>query len=121
MITNEKIRKIQREIEKDLQQKKMLGLEKERSFVKTIQIEQLDRSELVELVKQSVNEALREKERTDFEKQTFNIKEAAEIIKKSDTHVRRLIRDGLLRTTADGKFVSGRELNRYLGEYNISK
>jgi len=84
--------------------------------MKKIELEQLDKEELAEIVKASVSEVLKMKAEDNFEKQTFNIKDAAKILKRSENYLRKIVTQGILKTTSDGKFITGKELNRYLGE-----
>lgn len=85
--------------------------------MKQISVQELDKSELVELVKQAVSEAFNQTKEKDFIKKTFNVKETAKVLNRSENYIRKIIHLGVLKTTADGKFITGKEINKYLGNY----
>lgn len=82
--------------------------------MKQISVQEIDKSELKELVKDAVIEVLKVNTSQEFERNIFSKKETSEILKRSESFVRTLVSEGILRTTADGKFISGYEINRYL-------
>lgn len=83
--------------------------------MKQLSVQQLDKSELVELVKRAVSEAYSQTREKDFDRKTFNIKETAKILNRSENYIRKIIQQGVLKTTSDGKFITGKEINKYLG------
>ncbi len=83
--------------------------------MKQIQIEQINSSELMALVRTAVSEAYNNHQEKEFEKMTFNIKETAKKLKRSENFIRKLVNQEIIKTTADGKFITGKELNKYLG------
>lgn len=83
--------------------------------MKLISVQQIDKTELEQLVMDSVFKAISKEKEDSFEKQTFNVKETAGILKRSEAYVRKMIGQGILKTTAEGKFVTGKEINKYLG------
>lgn len=85
--------------------------------MKQLSVEQLDKFELIELVKQAVSEAYSQTKESDFDRKTYNIKETAKILNRSENYIRKIISQGVLKTTSDGKFITGKEINRYLGNH----
>lgn len=85
--------------------------------MKQLSVEQIDKSELIELVKQAVSEAYNQTKEKDFNRKTYNIKETAGILNRSENYIRKIISQGVLKTTSDGKFITGKEINRYLGNH----
>jgi len=83
-----------------------------------MKFEQKDFEFLPGMIQESIKNYFDKKEHKEFEKQTFNITETCKIINRSYNYVKDLITDGYLKTTSDGKFISGKEINRYLGEQN---
>ena len=73
--------------------------------------------EIIEpIIKKSLDEYFREKEKNDFEKKLYSISEIQKILGMSYNWVAGKIKDGTLKTTSDGKFVTGKEINSYLGQ-----
>jgi len=66
-------------------------------------------------IEKAVRKVLNEKENNEFEKQLFNRKQASEIFNIHPTTLTNKIDAGYIKTTPDGKFISGAEINRYLG------
>jgi len=83
-----------------------------------MKLEQKDIEILRPLIENTIQKALAEKENKEFEKKIFNITQTAELIGKSYNFVSNLIKEGYLETTADGKHVSGKEINKYLNLNN---
>jgi len=71
---------------------------------------------LKDFIKESVKEEFETHREKEFEKRIYNISETAKILKKSYNYVSNQIKSGNLKPTADGKHISGKEINRYLGE-----
>jgi hypothetical protein len=86
--------------------------------MKNIQITQLDKTELESLIQNAVSQGVREAAEKEFESRIYSIKEVMEKTGKSYEYVKKKIRDGFLIPTADGKSVSGAELNKFLGKIN---
>jgi len=80
----------------------------------------IDLSDLAEVVRENVLLAMREFKASDFEKETFSIKDTSIKIKRSENYVRKLIAQGVIKTTIDGKFITGMEINSYLGNCPLS-
>ncbi|NPA44419.1 MAG: hypothetical protein GXO49_02690 [Chlorobi bacterium] len=68
------------------------------------------------IIKESIKEVLLEIEKEKFEKQTFTKTEVAEMMNKSYNYVTSLINKGYLKTTLDGKLITGRAINEYYNE-----
>ncbi len=80
-----------------------------------MKLEEKDFEFLQPMINKGINEYFENKENKEFEKKTFNISETEKIINCSYNFVKKLIQDGYLKTTADGKFITGLEINKYLG------
>ncbi len=79
-----------------------------------MKLEKEDFNFLKDIVKDVFTEFETERQNKDFERKTFTTQETAEQIGRSYNHVSNLVKRGILQTTADGKFISGYEINRYL-------
>jgi len=65
----------------------------------------------------SLRKVLREKQNEEFGKQLFSINHVArEILKISWSTLDKKIKAGFIRTTPDGKFITGHEIDRYLND-----
>jgi len=82
--------------------------------MKQILVQQIEKTELFELMKDAVSEVFKVNTNNEFERKIFSKKETAEILNRSESFVRTLVTEAILQTTADGKFISGYEINRYL-------
>ncbi len=73
--------------------------------------------EIIEpIIKKTIDEYFIEKEKRDFEKQIFTVTQVKTMLGKSYNWVKSKIKDRTLKTTSDGEHISGKELNRYLGQ-----
>lgn len=68
------------------------------------------------IIKETIDSYFIEKEKKEFEMKIFNITQAAEIFGKAYNWVSDRMKDGTLKTTSDGKHISGKEINRFLGQ-----
>lgn len=69
------------------------------------------------IIEASVRKILKEEKDEEFEKQLFSINHVAkEILKISWSTLDKKIKAGFMKTTPDGKFIPGYEINRYLNE-----
>ncbi len=83
-----------------------------------MKLEKKDFEFLPGLIYESIENYFDNKEKKGFEKKIFNISETAKEIGKSYNFVSSLMKKGYLKTTKDGKHISGKEINRYLGIQN---
>jgi hypothetical protein len=67
---------------------------------------------IIETIKDCFNDQINQ----DFEKKLYSITQAQKILGMSYNWVSGKIKDGTLKTTSDGKYITGKELNRYLGQ-----
>lgn len=81
-----------------------------------MRLEPTDLEMLAPIIKSTLEKFFNEKEKNDFEKKIFNITQTKEILGKTYGWVVNRIEDGTLKTTIDGKHITGKEINRYLGE-----
>ena len=81
-------------------------------------IEKKDFDFLPDMIKGIMEELYEKRENNEYEKRIFNIQQTSNELGKSYNFVVSLIKKGYLKTTKDSKHVSGKEINRYLGEHN---
>lgn len=73
--------------------------------------------EFIKGIEISLRKILREEKDEEFNKQLFSINHVAkEILKISWSTLDKKIKAGFIKTTPDGKFIPGYEINRYLNE-----
>lgn len=80
-----------------------------------MKLEPQDYESLEPIIYKSLTRYFKEHENNEFEKKIFNITQAAEQLGKSYNWVSERMKDGTLKTTSDGMYISGKEINRYLG------
>jgi len=80
-----------------------------------MKLEEKDFEFLQPMINKGLETFFNRKEKKEFEKRIFNITETAKEIGKSYNFVVSLITKGFLKTTKDGKFITGKEINQYLG------
>lgn len=68
------------------------------------------------MIQESLESYFIKKEKNDFEMKLYNITQTAEMLHKTYNWVVARINDGTFKTTIDGKHITGKEINRYLGE-----
>ena len=68
------------------------------------------------MIEETIKSCFIEQKNKDFEKQVFTVTQVKKMLGKSYNWVKSKIKDGTLKTTSDGEHISGKELNRYLGE-----
>ena len=78
-------------------------------------LEKKDFEFLQPMIYKSIETYFKNKENADFEKQIFNKTQTAEKLGRSYGFITNLINAGYLKTTADGKHITGLEINNYLG------
>jgi hypothetical protein len=82
---------------------------------------QIEKSELAEMIENSVRKAMNEKQETTFTNKTYSITQAAKQLNlHHDTLVKR-IEAGYVQTSPDGKRISGTEIKRYSGVLKSKK
>lgn len=81
-----------------------------------MRLEQKDLEMFAPIIERTLKKYFDEKEKNEFEKRIFNITQTKEILGKTYNWVVDRIKDETLKTTSDGKYISGKEINRYLGE-----
>ena len=79
-----------------------------------MELEKKDFEFLQPMINQGIENYFKQKEKADFEKKIFNITQTAEIMGKTYNFVAGLMRKGYLKTTLDGKHLTGAEINNYL-------
>ena len=79
-------------------------------------IEKKDFDFLPDMIKEIMEDLFNKRENNEYEKRIFNVQQTSNEIGKSYNFVVKLIKTGYLKTTTDGKHVTGKEINRYLGE-----
>ena len=79
-----------------------------------MKLEQTDLEVFKLMIKQTITDYFNKKENKEFEKKIFNITQTAEIIGKAYNFVSDRIKDETLKTTADNKHITGKEINRFL-------
>lgn len=81
-----------------------------------MRLEPTDLEMFAPIIERTLKNYFDKKNKNDFEKKIFNITQTKEILGKTYNWVADRIKDGTLKTTIDGKHVTGKEINRYLGE-----
>jgi len=74
----------------------------------------LSPEELKQMMKDSFKEAIQEQSQKDISKLTYSISSTAKSLKRHHDTVKKLICDGKLKTTTDGKRVLASSLETYL-------
>lgn len=74
----------------------------------------LSPEELKQMMKESFKEAIREQSKKDISNQTYSISSTAKLLKRHHDTVKKLICEGKLKTTTDGKRVLAVSLETYL-------
>ena len=67
------------------------------------------------MITESIEDYFKNRTNKEFEKKIFNIQQTAKELGKSYNFVTSLIKKDFLKTTKDGKFITGKEINNYLG------
>lgn len=80
-----------------------------------MKLESNDFDILKPFIKESIVTTLTELNKQEFEKKIYNYTQTAEIMGKSYNWVTDRIKDETLKATTDGKYITGKEINRYLG------
>ena len=80
-----------------------------------MKLEPQDFDILKPFIKESIVTTLTELSKKEFEKKIFNIKQASGLLGKSRNWVSDRMKNGTFITTSDGEYISGKEINRYLG------
>lgn len=70
--------------------------------------------DLKQMMKEGFKEAIQEQSQKDISKQTYSISSTAKLLKRHHDTVKKLICEGKLKTTADGKRVLASSLETYL-------
>jgi len=79
-----------------------------------MKLEQTDLEVFRLMIKQTITDYFNKKENKEFEHRLFTIKEVIKMTHKSYGYIRGLIDKGTLKTTKDGKFISGKAINDFL-------
>lgn len=80
-----------------------------------MKLEKKDFDFLQPMINKGIETFFKNKENSEFENKIFNITETSKEIGKTYNFVVSLIKKGFLKTTKDGKFITGLEINNYLG------
>jgi len=74
----------------------------------------ITKEELSNLIDNSIKKAIAESNKNNFDVKTYSINKAAKILNMHADTLRKKINAGFVKTTADGKKISGVELENYL-------
>jgi len=80
-----------------------------------MKLEKKDFEFLPEMIENTIEKYFNNSTNKEFEKKIFNIQQTANEIGKSYNFVVSLMKKGYLKTTKDGKHITGKEINNYLG------
>lgn len=72
--------------------------------------------DLKQMIKEGLKEVIQEQNKKDISKQTYSISNTAKLLKRHHDTVKKLITEGKLKTTTDGKRVLAVSLETYLSD-----